>query len=191
MKIFYTGAAKFGAEQPQGFQSLGGYIGASEAENDTLNTLFGGISEYGKTLKNKPEYRGLVIFNDGDVTLTGLKVWFERQEDENSDVLDEPWTNMQIGLAEVSANDCGDLSIAKSVTSNSKPMGVTFVTADEEGSALSLPDLEAGLYVGIFISRSLTTAPTTELTEEQYLAILDNELSLAEIEGFDLKISYD
>ncbi len=190
MQILYTGAANFNQPQLVGYLSLGGLISSSEVQNDELNAIFGSISEYGKH-QRKPEYRVLAIYNDGAETLTNLKMWIDTLLSEESDVIDSPYSVLKIGYGLVTADDCGDLSVEKLPTPNSKPYTVTLIEAEGVDNAITLPDLESEMYLGIFLSRTILPAATEELTDEQYCDVSEGELSLATEDTFELNFSFD
>lgn len=190
MKLFYTNASVAEGPQIQGFNSIGGLLSSSEVENDTLNSLFGSISEYGKQ-QRKPEYRIIVIENDENFTYTGLKVWLEQLLLDESDILDTPFASFQVGFTEVQTDDCGNLFVQRLPTTFSKPYSVTMETVDGEDNAMSLPDIEQNMFLGIVISRTILPEASEALSDDEYLAILEGNLSLAQSETFDLKFSWD
>lgn len=191
MILFYTGANSFSQAQNVGYLSLGGYISSSEVDNEVLNAIFGSISEYGKHLKNKSEYRIIALYNDGDVALTNLRAWTESILTDESDVLDTPFAVLKLAQLVVTPDDCANLMVGTKLPSQyNKPMSVTMVEATED-DPLVLNDIEPGQYLGLVISRTLLNVSREDLTDEEYLAIVDNELGLAQIEQFNLHFSFD
>jgi hypothetical protein len=78
MKLYLTGADFYGAEQRNGYQSLGGFQSATIVPNNRIDFLFGSLSMM--TLKNKlTECVGIILFNDGvaDVTNVSLKYIYD------------------------------------------------------------------------------------------------------------------
>lgn len=190
MILYYTGASVFNGPSTAN-KSIGGYVSSSLVPNEALNEIFGSISEYGKTI-TKPQYVILVIFNDSEATYTNVKAWLEREELEESDVLDDPYARMKLAEMTIETDDCGDLKTSETLPSNySKPFTVTMVLAEGEENAIDIADIEPGMYRAIVISREILPAAMTPLTNDQYLAIMDQELSLSQVENFDLKISYE
>lgn len=78
MKLFLTGADFYGAEQKNGYQSLGGFQSATPVPNNRIDFLFGLLSMM--TMKRKlTECVGIILFNDGnaDVTNVSLKYIYD------------------------------------------------------------------------------------------------------------------
>lgn len=194
MQIFLTGATKFG-DSSLITKSLGGYISSSEPENDNLNAVFAGISEYGKSLAGKAVYRVFAIKNESDtVTYTNVKLWIDTITNDESDVLDIQLATFQVGIQDVQTDSCGDLLLPKLATQYSKPFSTTMVSVDGVDNAIDLDDLEPGLYRGIVISRTINkdAIDCDQISDDQLQSIyIDNILSLATEEKVELHISYD
>lgn len=190
MILYFTGSDTFnGVSIPS--KSLGGYVSSTLVPNESLNGIFGAISEYGKTI-TKAQYIILVILNDSEATYTNVRVWMDRTDFGDSDTLDAPYARMKIAEMEVEADDCADLVTTERLPgSYSKPFTVTMVEAEGEENALDFADIEAGMYRALVISREILSAAMEPLTTEQYEAIMDSELSQVQVENFDLKISFD
>lgn len=194
MQIFLTGATNFQDLSLIG-KSLGGYISFTQPENDNMNAIFAGISEYGKSLAGKAVYRVFAIYNDGDTTYTNMKLWLDRIESGESDVLDITLTDFQVGILTVKSDDCGGLLVAeKLATQYSKPMSTQMQSVDGVDNAIDLEDIEPGLYRGIVISRTISkdAVDCDQISDQQLQDIyIDRVLSLATEEKVELHISYD
>lgn len=90
------------------------------------------------------EYRALMLRNDAAYSMSNAKVWIESNT---------PFANdsVEIGMEAPSSGDIQ--SIANEGTA---PGGVTFYTAVDEASALSIGTLSAGGNYGVWIKRAVT-----------------------------------
>lgn len=189
MQLFLSGASTFeGASEPS--KSLGKYPSSTEVQNGLIGNLFPDISLYTVQL-NKAEVRAIVLYNDGLTTLTGLKVWLVYPYDENSE--DDNIAEFELGYTAMTVDSCGDVIFPSSVTNpNAIPYNITFYP-DKVGevNALELPDLEAGLYLGLWIKRVLKDETQEPLSDTDLEAILDGELTQKTLEDISLVFSWD
>lgn len=191
MKIFYTGATAFDKEQKDSSLSIGGLISSTEVPNGLLNNLFGGLSKF-TVQQNKAEFRGIVIKNDGEIVLTGLKAFFTYPQTDDSPATDSNDCEFLIGYAEILVSDCGDLSIEKLSSIYSTPYTVTMeANAVGEENALDLPDLDPGTYIGLFIKRVIKSSAQEPLSDDDLEDILDEELVLETTEDIGLTFVWD
>lgn len=195
MQLLLTGATTFLAAQLDPSKSLGGYISSSEVQSGTLSNIFDTISTYTKQISNKKETRAIVIKNDSLKTYDNLKVWtvYPYVDDEdNSDssvVIDTNITTIKLGYQAVTADACGDLSAQKLSTVYAIPYSVTLVEAERFENALSLPDIESGDYLALFIQRTINTV--TPYTDDDLLEITEGKLIPSTIEDISLNFSWD
>ena len=193
MKLFYTGATKFLDAQPLPYKSLGGNISSSQIPNHLEGNLFDSISKYTIWNTKGMEYRAIGILNDGAATLTGLKVWvvWNSSEDSDSNNIDSQYAEIGLGYQSPIADSCGDISIELLPTAQSRPYNTTLVeTYTSQGAALTLPDIEPGMYLGLFISRRLLPVTKQPLSQDAMESIASGELELAPLENFDLYFSW-
>ena len=190
MKVLYTGATKFEAEQKLPEASLGNYISSTEVPNGLLSNIFDTISRYTVKL-NKAEIRVIAIQNDDLTTLTGLKAWFEYPNSADSTPGDTNDAYMKIGVAAVKVDDCGDLYIDKIGSSYAVPYSVTLYEADAEENALNLPDLTANGYLIIYLQRILDPITQVVPTSDELEAILNGTTILPTTEEVQLIFSWN
>lgn len=195
MKILFTNSVQFNTPQPFAYKSLGNYVSSSEVPNDLLNALFDSISEYSKSLADKSVYRIIALCNDGETTMSNFKMWLETIENQDSDVLDIQLATYQIGFQEAIADSCGDIVIPTRLPSEySKPMQITMYDAEGEGNAVSLPNLENGMFIGIALSRTISKSAVDcdQISDSELQSIyIDKTISLATKEGVELHFSFD
>lgn len=192
MQFFYTGATLFENPQLDPVKSLGGLISSTEIQNEQLGNIWGAISKYTIwNLSGKSEYRCIAIKNDGSTTLTGLKAFFESTEDSDSEPFSELLAEFEIAYQVFTADSCGDLSVPQITSPYSRPYNVTFVSAYEEGNALSLPNLVADGYLAIWLKRTIKSTAKDPLSSEDLLAIMNGTLVQDTIEEINLKLQWD
>lgn len=189
LKLYYTGASTFEGTQLDKDKSLGGLISSSEISNSLIGNLFGDISPYAVQL-NKKEIRVFVIKNTALVTKSGLKVWISYPDNDDSESIQDD-SLYEIGYGEVTANDCGDLTVEALTSIYATPYTVTFQSAVGQASALSLPDLTAGSYLGIFIRRILNPDLQQPLSDDDLLEILEGTIVQETQEDINLTFAWN
>lgn len=191
MKLYYTGAKTYLAEQKDPGSSIGGLISYTEVPNGVLANLFGALSRF-TIQQNKSEFRAIVIKNDDVATLTGLKAYFIYPQTDDSPAEDDNDCEFLIGYADILTDNCGDLSIEKLSTIYATPYTVTMEAgAEGEANALNLPDLDPGSYLGIFLKRIIKPATLLPLSDEDLEAILDGTLVPSQQEDIGLVFVWD
>ena len=191
LKLFLSGAVTFeGPSEPS--KSLGGYPSSTEVQNGQIGNLFPNISLYTIQL-NRAEVRAIVLYNDGATTLTGLDTWLIYPQSEDSDSDYDNIAEFELGYAVLESDGCGGLRFPSSVTNpNALPYNVTFnANAVGQANALSLPDLEADQYLGLWIKRVLKDETQTPLSNDELEAILDEEVVLSIVEDITLQFIWD
>ncbi len=174
MQFYYTGNKQPRLPQLLPERSLGGYVSISEVPDGLLSNLFDQVSLYTQRT-NKPEYRVIALFNDDNVTYSGLQAWVE-YNNQSSDEIDAGL--YQIGFATFKTDNCGDLYVDSLGNTQAAPRGVTLVDAPSEGFSLALPNLEAGMYVAFYLKRTLNPAFLAPLSDTDLQSIRDGLLTL-------------
>lgn len=189
MKLLYTGAKSFEAEQRLPEQSLGNYISSTEVPNMTLNALFDTISQY--TIKlNKSEMRVLSLFSDEVAPATSVKMWIDYPNSADSSPGDSNIAFFKLGFAVALSDSCGDLYVSSIQSPYGAPYGVTLAEADGEDNAISLPDIPVGGYLIIYIQRILDPIVQIAPTSEELLDILNEVTVLDKQEEAELKFTW-
>lgn len=192
MELLYTNSVKFNQPQEDASKSLGGMISSSEVQDQLIGNIFGDITKYGiYNNLNKGEYRCVAIKNDGNTTLTGLKVFFSYPDESQSDANTDLFATFQLGFEQPQVDSCGDLFLSKITSFYAKPSGIVFQSIDGQANELSLPDLAAGQYLGIWIKRSINKLAQQQLTDQQYLDIMNGILILPQLEEINLNFVWN
>ena len=166
MKLYFTGAASFNAEQKDKNKSLGGYKSSTEIPNDLLGNLFGDISMY--TLDEKlRETKAIIIYNESNSDLEDLYIWFDKITD-------------SLGLFEVAAvaltpNSSGEVYMEYIDNIRASPYVGNFVQADTVSNKQLLSNLfESKSYLGLWLRRSITNSDKSQFNPDtlysKYLA---------------------
>ncbi len=191
MKLYYTGAVKYLGEQKDSSLSIGGLVSSTEIPNGVLANLFGSLSRF-TIQQNKPEFRAIVIKNDGDTVLSGVKAYFTYPQTDDSPATDDNDSEFLIGYSDMLVSDSGDLSVEKLSSIYATPYTVTMNEgAVGEENALDLPDLDPGSYLGIFIKRVLKSSTQLPVSDSDLEAILDGTLVPSKQEDIGLTFSWD
>lgn len=190
MKLLYTGAGKLGEIQKTPEYSLGSYISQTEIPEGLLSALFDTISRF--TVKqNKIETRVIAVQNDEGVAISNFRAWFHYSDESDSLEDDNVTSTFKIGWKAVSTDDCGEFYTDNIGSIYASPRGTTMWEADGEANALNLPDLEDDQYLIIFIQRILDSSLQLPMSDEDLVAILNDELILDKEEEVKLFFSWD
>jgi hypothetical protein len=125
--------------------SLGGVISSTEILAGD-NNLFDDVSGQ-ETIDGHIDYRGVYIFNAGNVALTNPVVWIQ----------DETIASADIEIA--AAVEAIGVPMATIATETTQPAGVTFQEAPNKIGGIALPSIPAGSFKGIWVRRIV--APVT------------------------------
>ena len=150
MKIFYTGADTFDAEQKDKDKSLGGYKSSTLTPNDLGGNLFGDVSMY--TLDEKlRETRALIFLNDSGSPLVNLSIHF--------DVLTGSVGTFEVAAVGLTPNAAGEVFMESIDNIRATPFVGTFVEADGiANKQLLSASFEDDSYIGLWIRRTITDA---------------------------------
>lgn len=166
MRLFLTGSLKYNTPQPDPLLSLGGYLSSSPLSNNTLNNLFGAISQ--STLQApKKEYRAVILRNETGTALTNIDLFYENFSN-------QPLVTLRMALVTLAADGCGGFEMESINGINSSPLSATFKNNLGENNALSIPSLPINGLIGLWIERSFNvTAIKSALSCETLLANYD------------------
>ena len=124
--------------------SLGGILSSTEiAPGD--NNLFDDVSGQ-ETTDGHTDYRGVYVYNQGDVDLIAPVVWIQDETIAAADI--------EIG----SAVEGVGVTMATIGTELTAPTSVTFVEAPNKGGGIVLPNIPASSRKGIWIKRIVAPA---------------------------------
>lgn len=148
MRLYYTGNRQAGKPQATPTLSLGGYPSTSLVPSQGVNKIFGSISQ--KQLYNGGKsVRALVLKNETQAIVSGASIYYQINSQ-------SPISSYRIGIVTLAPDSCGD-DYMEIIESQSSPIDAVLINAKGSSNALSIPDIEAGDYVGIWIERSIDT----------------------------------
>ena len=159
LELRYTGANTPQAAQTVGSASIGGYISSSLVPNDVLGVLFPELSQMSKENLSR-NTKIIALKNITGATLTAFTVYTTTDADADS--------TFKLGYQVPTIDDCGDITSEKLPNSGSLPQLTTLADAELVGNALALPDLTAGGYLFLFVSRTIVNGIQT-YTKEQLI----------------------
>ena len=149
MRLFFTGALSFLGPQANPRLSLGGLISSSPVPNDSLNAIFGTISDY-EASRGSKQTIGLVLRNESGSEITSGNIWYE-----NNSV--SPISNIRMSVVEIGTDPCGDLFIEQLQSTQASPTSASFSDNRGEVNAISIPTIPINGYVGVWIERTINT----------------------------------
>ncbi len=139
-----------GAANTSPAAALGGAMstaGGGIITTATLNNLFDDVSG-DEALAGDTEYRGIYIKNNhGSLTLSAVKAWLSTQD---------PHTGAVFSIA--LAGEGVSATIETIANESTAPSGETFSAPTTKGAGLSIPNLAAAAYHGIWIRRVIGAA---------------------------------
>ena len=145
LKIYLSGGA--GNTDPDA--SLGGAISTTELVDNTLHNLFAKVGAT-EALAGSVKYRGIYIKNtNGTLTYETALAYISSQTTSGD-------TSIKISVADEGAG----VSMQTIANENTAPIGEVFSTADGVGNGLSIGNLSAGSYIGIWIERTVNAGAT-------------------------------
>lgn len=130
-----------GAANASPAASLGGVMSATEAGANLFDDVAGAESQAGDT-----EYRGLYVYNNGNVDLQNAVVW----------IVDESNASADIELAV--ADEAVGVTMETIADENTAPAGPAFVEAPNKAGGLALGTIPAGSRRGFWVRRIVAAA---------------------------------
>jgi hypothetical protein len=121
-------------------------------------------------------------------------MWVEwnSSEDSDSDATDIQLAAIGLGYQSPGDDGCGNPIVERLPNIGSKPFNVNLSEAAiSEGTAISLPDLEADMYIGIFLSRRILPVAKQSLDNDTLIGIKDGTVTLETNENFVLVFDWD
>lgn len=178
MQLLYTNTIQQSSPQKNPSESLGGYPSTSTVPSGIQGAIFSELSNL-DIEKDRKNYIAIILKNESEVTATEISFWVEPQE--------TSLCKYKVGIQGL--NSSNQLEIIESTFS--KPYYVEFDSVDGQENAISIPNMEAGDMLGIWIERSVNQELESikERNNPQYLYDHKDDTSL-EVEGFSLKINY-
>jgi len=153
--LYYTGAVQHGAVQNDPNRSLGGWISSSPIQNDVFDNLFNKIDYYQIKNKLKP-IRVIAFQNTNSTPISALRVWIEH--------LPTSFATYKIGLILNSIDpSCGKPYFEQIQNPFSSPIYVELADCLGEENALTIENIPAGEYVGVFVQRNLLAENNPDL----------------------------
>lgn len=138
---YYLSGGSVGGSNTNPDLSLGGVITATLAGTNIMDNISSAEATAGES-----EYR-LVFVKNTNATDTAFSVKFWIQSNTPSSA-----TEVQVALCDEGASATTEIVTDE----NTAPTGPTFDIAEDEANALSLGDLAAGAYYGVWIKRTVT-----------------------------------
>lgn len=179
MRLFYTISSQEGKSQKDPLLSLGGFRSSSMVPNDTLNAIFGDISEY-SIQKRLPEYIGLILQNTFSSLVESISIWIPSVEGR--------YCKFRLAVVELSpSNEMETIS-----TVNSKPLQAEFYECSEEGKfELEGITLSPGQGIGLWLERTLDPNSEDLQMRNDCLYLYENSGKVDNIESGEIKIEFE
>lgn len=124
--------------------SLGGVMSSTQVgagDNNLFDDVSGDESSAGDT-----EYRGVYVYNNGDVDLQSAVVWIVDESDASADIELAPADEGLNATMETIANE------------STAPTGPTFAEYPNKGAGLSIGSIPAGQRFGIWVKRAVSAS---------------------------------
>jgi hypothetical protein len=149
MKVFYSTSEGYEAIQNNPSNSVGGYPSITPVSNGRLNSLFSDVS--GMAFNNQePQYIGLFLKNITANTISGATLWLELPQ--------TPlicYSAFEVAVVVPELDTEYNPYIERLSDLHSMPFIGDFYSIASETDALTLPDILAGGYLGIWIKRTV------------------------------------
>lgn len=190
MILYYTGATASISEQPNPFQSLGGFVSNSRVPNGVKNSIFSTITR-NQLRSQYSQIRMIALQNQSPSTVTLVNVYTEKP---NGSLFDYKIAAIAPALDTVS----NKYYFEQLNSENELPFQSTLAAHETSGAALAIGSMLTLAYVGIWVQRipNLTAVNTLlgdlssnnqTITDEQ-IAYLEEQANLEE--SFSLKVNY-
>lgn len=185
MRLFYTGASSFDAQQNDPSKSLGGWISSTPVPNGMKSNLFGTISSY-TTDQLFREVIAIAIKNITADTVNDIEVYFI--PDSNN-----PISKYKIAAVQAIEHvTCERQYYVENIDSNKQlPFDATFYEATGESNAVNIGNLESGKYVCLWIMREIDSEAVAQ--QKSCDALHDayvNGQTLSKLETTKLNLSW-
>jgi hypothetical protein len=139
--------------------ALGGAISSTQLSGTPLNNLFDDVAG-AESSAGDTEYRGIYVKNThGTLTLQDAKLWIESQVASGA--------NVEIALADEGLNATME-TIANEDTA---PSGPVFSAPTDKPSGLSLGNIPAGQFFGIWVKRIVPPASSAQANDGATLRV--------------------
>lgn len=181
MNLYYTNVAYADQAQNRPDLSLGGFKSSSMVPSADYNNLFGDVSVYSVQTK-KDEYICLMLRNDLDVDVTGVKLYINYPEN--------PTFTIQVGA--VSPNLDGQ--VERIQTPYQRPMYAQFYDATGVDNAVALGDLTKTSMLGLWFKKTINVDNIKAQQTDQVLVdyfTANNTNPPTTIQDIDIVISWD
>lgn len=143
--------------------SLGGAMstaGGGLITTATLNNLFDDVSG-DEADSGDIEYRAIFIKNDhGSLTLSNIKMWIQTPSPSSD-------TSFAIAICDEGKNSAIEVEADESTP----PSGESFSSPANKAAGISLPDLDAGDYVGVWIRRTVSASASASASDGPTLRV--------------------
>jgi hypothetical protein len=141
IKVYLSGGV--GNTDPN--SALGGAISTTEMTDDSLHNLFAKVGA-AEAAAGSIKYRGIYVKNtNGTLTYESALAYISSQTT-------SPDTSIKIAVADEGQN----ATIQTIANEDTAPVGEVFSTAAGVGNGLSLSNMAAGTYIGIWVERTVT-----------------------------------
>lgn len=187
LKLYYTTTKGEEVEQPNYYNSLGGYKAATPVKNDEFDNIFGEISSYTIAKNDQNQYIALILKNEGG-NKANINLWFEHLED--------CYSKLYIAAVDLIADANGKFYMEDVPTLHSAPLYATFHESETEETAVSLGDLLAGEMLGLWVKREILIDKAKEDSEQITEQDPNDEnrvrqKTLTTSDTIEMKFSYD
>lgn len=165
IRIFFTGAKTYLAQQKKGVNSLGGFISSTPVPNDYLNGVFSKVSQSNRNEVRFFDMICLALRNDFDAPLKDLSFWVENESA-------NPITSYEGSFVKPATSDNG-VYFELVDTRKNKPIYAKFSNVLSEANKIKLEyQLEPKSYVGLWIKRNVLQVDS-ECTLEKDIETLE------------------
>lgn len=138
--------------------SLGGVISNTQIVDNTLHNLFDKITG-DESLAGDIEYRGYYVKNaHGTLTLEAAVIWIQQNT-----------TNSEISIA--LAAEAVNVTMATIANESTAPSGITFSQPANKAAGLSIGNIPAGQFKGIWVKRDIGAATLAEDAAEFHIKV--------------------
>lgn len=177
MKIYYTGASSYNAEQPLASRSLGGFLSSSEVRNARAGNLFDDSSE----IARKNLYRQSVLIavkNDSLDVMDNLRITFGADFSVIS-------SQFEIAFVAPQSDSCGNIAFGRISSQTDKPY-VDLDVLSSNNNIFDLPPIAAGEIFGLWIVKTPIKDKTKALTCDELNTLFEAKEEASNVEDFNI-----